>query len=69
MMAIQEIRDQLRHSFQTLGKIQQNNKFLYSCVSEGMFPNGLTLNFNLAKYVNDESFVKKIITTELSSIA
>ena len=61
-MAIQEVRDQLYQQFQILGKIQQNNKFLFSCISEGLIPSGLTFNFNLAKFVNDEAFVKKIQT-------
>ena len=60
MMAIQEIEDQLRRSFESLGKLEENNRFLFSCISEGMIPSGLKLNFNLAKYVNDETFVRNI---------
>ena len=60
MMAIQEIEDQIHKSFQTLGKIQQNSKFLFSCISEGLIPSGLMINFNLARYVNDETFVTNI---------
>ena len=59
-MAIQEIEDQLRRSFESLGKLEENNRFLFSCISEGMIPSGLKLNFNLAKYVNDETFVRNI---------
>ena len=29
MMAIQEIEDQLHNSFKTLGKLEQNNQFLF----------------------------------------
>ena len=60
MMAIQEIEDQLHQSFKSLGKLKENNQFLFSCISEGMIPSGLKLNFNLAKYVNDETFVNNI---------
>ena len=59
-MAIQEIRNQIQNSFQLLAKIEQNNKFLNSCISEGLIPKGLTINFQLAKYVNDEDLVNNI---------
>ena len=54
------LEDQLHQSFKSLGKLKENNQFLFSCISEGIIPNGFKLNFNLAKYVNDENFVSNI---------
>ena len=53
-MAIQETRAKLFKSFNELGKQQQINKFLFSCISEGLMPKGLRFNFNLAKFVNSQ---------------
>ena len=44
--------------FNELGRVQQ--KFLFSCMSEGVIPKGLRINFQLAKFVNDENFVSSL---------
>ena len=60
MANMQEIRAQMLGRFRELGGLQQNNRFLRSCISEGMIPNGLRVNFNLAKFVNDENLIKNL---------
>ena len=59
-MQIQEIRALMYECFNELGRIQQNNKFMYSCMSEGVIPKGLRVQFQLAKYVNDVQFVSSL---------
>ena len=56
------IRDQMQKSMNELVKIEQRNQFLFSCMSEGILPNGLKCNFQLANYVNDENFICDIVT-------
>ena len=60
MATVQEIRAQMLRYFGELGSLQQNNRFLRSCISEGMIPKGLRVNFNLAKFVNDENLVNNL---------
>ena len=60
MTDILEIKTQLTQFFKQLGTIQQRNKFLFSCMSEGLLPRGLQISFNLAKYVNNQNLVNQI---------
>ena len=60
MADIQAMRAQMLRCFRELGSLQQNNRFLRSCISEGMIPKGLRVNFNLAKFVNDENLVNNL---------
>ena len=52
----------MQKSMNELVKIEQRNQFLFSCMSEGILPNGLKCNFQLANYVNDENFICDIVT-------
>ena len=38
----------------------QNEKFLFSCISEGLLPEGLRYQLNLARDVNDVTFVNNV---------
>ena len=38
----------------------QNEKFLFSCISEGLIPEGLRCKINLARDVNDVTFVNEV---------
>ena len=60
MANIQEIRTQLIQLFYQLGTVQQRNKFMYSCMSEGLLPKGFQIFFNLANFVNNQNLVKEI---------
>ena len=60
MADIQAMRAQMLRCFRELGSLQQNNRFLRSCISEGMIPKGLRVNFNLAKFVNDENLINNL---------
>ena len=60
MAQIQEIRAQLISKFKQLGEVQQRNKFMYSCMSEGLLPKGFQISFNLASFVNDQNLVNSI---------
>ena len=59
-MTVQEMRGQIRKLLKQLGKLKQNSKFLFSCISEGVIPKGLKLGFNLANYVNNRDLVENI---------
>ena len=60
MAQIQEIRTQLLQNFKQLAHLKQQNKFMYSCMSEGLLPKGLQISFNLANFVNDQNLVREI---------
>ena len=59
-MAIQGLKAELKKQFQKLGYQEQNSRFLFSCISEGVIPQGLQFNFSLAKFVNDREIISKI---------
>ena len=50
----------MRKEFRKLGYLEQNIRFLFSCISEGVIPQGLQFNFTLAKFVNDREIISKI---------
>ena len=56
----QLMQSKLQSGVVKLGKLQQNSKFLLSCISEGLIPKGLRLKLNLAKDVNNEEFCNEI---------
>ena len=62
MADIQAMRAQMLRCFRELGSLQQNNRFLRSCISEGMIPKGLRVNFNsllpVSRYI-DTTFADK----------
>ena len=60
MAEVQAIRAQMLRCFGELGGLQQNNRFLRSCISEGLIPKGIRVNFNLAKFVNDENLIHSL---------
>ena len=61
---MEQIQDQqyLNTSFRNLQIELQNEKFLYSCISEGLIPLGLRSKVNLARDVNDVAFVSEVQT-------
>ena len=56
----QVLTSKLKSGVLKLEKLKQNSKFLLSCISEGLIPNGLRFKFNLAKDVNNEEFCKEL---------
>ena len=54
------MQSKLQSGVVKLGKLQQNSKFLLSCISEGLIPKGLRLKLSLAKDVNNEEFCNEI---------
>ena len=65
----QLMQSKLQSEVIKLGKLQQNSKFLFSCISEGLIPKGLRIKLNLAKDVNNEEFCNEIndVVDEASS--
>ena len=55
-----DTRAKLLKKSKDLGIIQQNIRFLYSCMSEGLVPKGLQFNFTLAKFVNNQNLVSGV---------
>ena len=52
----------LNKCFRNLQIELQNEKFMYSCISEGLIPLGLRSKVNLARDVNDVTFVSEVQT-------
>ena len=61
---MERIQDQeyLNKCFRNLQIELQNEKFMYSCISEGLIPEGLRSKVNLARDVNDVTFVSEVQT-------
>ena len=59
---MEQFQDQqyLNMCFRNLQIELQNEKFLYSCISEGLIPFGLRSKVNLARDVNDVTFVNEV---------